>query len=120
MLGDFNLDWSSKSVLKQSFETLMSLNRYSQLVNEYTRCFKNSNRIIDFLITNIQNLVSEHHIIKTNISDHFAINLQANCKPPNPVFSFITKRDFHKLNFSNLLNLLVVEEINDVHRAAKS
>ena len=120
MLGDFNLDWSSKSVLKQSLETLMSLNRYSQLVNEYTRCFKNSNRIIDFLITNIQNLVSEHHIIKTNISDHFAINLQANCKPPNPVFSFITKRDFHKLNFSNLLNLLVVEEINDVHRAAKS
>ena len=39
MVGDFNLDWSTNSVLKESFETLMSLNQYSQLVTEYTRCF---------------------------------------------------------------------------------
>ena len=74
MVGDFNLDWSSNSVLKESFETLMNLTQCSQLVTKYTICFENSSTIIDLLFTNIQSLLSEHHDIKTDYSVHFAIN----------------------------------------------
>ena len=69
--------------------------------------------------------MSEHHVIKTDISDHFAIKLRANCKPPKPVFSYITKRDFHKFDhceffeFAKFINFHDVEKINDVHRAAE-
>ena len=98
MVGDFNLDWSSNSSMKDSFETLMSLNQYTQLVTEYTRCFKSSKTIIDLLFTNNQKLVCDHQVITTDISDHFAIKLKINCKPPKPVFSYITKRDPRKLD----------------------
>ena len=124
MVGDFNLDWSSNSVLKESFETLMNLTQYSQLVTKYTLCFENLSTIIDLLFTYIQSLVSEHHVIKTDISVHFAIKLRSNCKPPKPVFSYITKRDFHKLDhcehfkFAKFVCFHDIEKKNDVHRAA--
>ena len=81
--------------------------------------------IIDLLFTNIQNVVSEHHVIKADSSDHFATELRANCKPPKPVLSYITKRDLHKFDhceffeFVKLINYHDVEKINNVHRAAE-
>ena len=33
IIGDFNIDWSSETKLKDRFETLMSLYSYQQLIN---------------------------------------------------------------------------------------
>ena len=67
----------------------------------------------------------DHQVIKTDISDHFTIKLKMNCKPPKPVFSYISKRDFQKFDdqeffeFAKLINFHSIERIDDVHRAAE-
>ena len=97
-IGDFNIDWSGNSQNKENLETLMRLHQYEQLVKEYTRCFKNSKTIIDLIFTNAQSLVSEHNVIKSDISDHYAIQLKVNLKRPKAGFSYVTKRDFKKFD----------------------
>ena len=94
ILGDFNIDWASESNLKDSFDTLMSLNQFDQLISEFTREFKSSKTIIDLLFTNVPELVCKHEVMKCDISDHYAIACVLNVKRPRSQFSYITRRNF--------------------------
>ena len=122
IIGDFNIDWSGNSQNKENLETLMRLHQYEQLVKEYTRCFKNSKTIIDLIFTNAQSLVSEHNVIKSDISDHYAIQLKVNLKRPKAGFSYVTKRDFKKFDeveFFNSARCFDFSTVEDVHSVQK-
>ena len=125
IIGDFNIDWSGNSQNKENLETLMRLHQYEQLVKEYTRCFKNSKTTIDLIFTNAQSLVPEHKVIKSDISDHFAIQLKVNLKRPKAGFSYVTKRDFKKFdeveffNSARCFDFSTVEDVHCVHKAAE-
>ena len=126
IIGDFNIDWSSETKLKDRFETLMSLYSYQQLINGYTRCFKNSKTIIDLMFSNFPDIVVNQKVIRCDISDHFAISCQLRFKPPKTSFSYVTKRDFRKFDaaefyaFAEGIDFSQIESHSCVNKAAES
>ena len=124
--GDFNIDWSLESTLKEKFETLMSLNSFEQLVDKPTRCFKDSKTVIDLLFTNSRNLVKSHQVLNCDISDHFSVECCINIKKPKKTFSTMTRRDFRKFNAAEffesakIFNFDQITKSDCVHQAAES
>lgn len=73
--GDFNIDWAKNGTYKYKLEAMLNDNGLKQVVNEYTRITKHSKTIIDYIISNNENIK-----VKTNssnkISDHEAIDIK--------------------------------------------
>ena len=124
VVGDFNIDWSTHSTIKNNFDTLMSLHHYNQLVTEYTRCYKDSKTIIDLLFTNSPTLISDQSVVQCDISDHFAVACNIQIKRPKTTLSYVRKRDFREVDagkFSEQASYMDFHKIEDLscpHNAA--
>ena len=71
MSGDFNIDWSKESTIKEKFDTLMSLHSFNQVIDSPLRCFKGSKTIIDLIFTNRQNLIQKRDFRKFDECEFF-------------------------------------------------
>ena len=125
IIGDFNIDWSSDTSLKENFDTLMSLHNFQQIIDVPTRCFKDSKTIIDLLFSNCSDLIQKHQVLNCDISDHFAIECQLSLQKQMKTYSFITKRDFRKFDefeffeATQYFNFHSVENLTCPHQAAE-
>lgn len=104
--GDFNINWNWNSVLKENFETLMSLNNFKQLINQFIRVNKISATIIDLMCTNSLFIITRFDVLKYDLSDHFTVKFKINLHVQwlKPTFLYIIKRDFKKFNESEFFN----------------
>ena len=125
IIGDFNIDWSSETCLKESFDTLMSLHNFEQIIDVPTRCFKDSKTIIDLLFSNCSDLIQNHKVLNCDIIDHFAIECQLTLQKQMKTYSFITKRDFRKFDEfeffegTKYFDFHSVENLSCPHQAAE-
>lgn len=125
VLGDFNIDWLKKSPLKKNVETLMSLNGLRQLVNEPTRVTTTTKTLIDLVFSNSENFIDQLQILKTDISDHFAVRFNLKYETKQSFGYYKTQRDFKKFDeveffdHAKYINFDHTENINCPHKAAE-
>ena len=90
-----------------------------------TRVFQNSKTTIDLLFSNSDKLITNHEVVHCDISDHFAITLTLQTKRPKSQFSYISKRDFCKLDKiefferASYIDFHSTEELRCAHEAAR-
>lgn len=72
LFGDMNIDWLTNSANKNRLHNSINDNGLTQMINKFTRITDESNTLVDYCITNMNNLRVE---IKPelNISDHECI-----------------------------------------------
>ena len=70
ILGDFNVDFTSKSSLKQKLNTCFLANDLHQLIKCPTRITEHSKTIIDLICVNMQHKVVQTEVINCHLSDH--------------------------------------------------
>ena len=125
VVGDFNIDWSQESKLKNDFETLMNLHNFKQLITDHTRVFQQSQSTIDLLFCNSEKLVDKHEVLQCDLSDHFAICCTLDLKAPKRPFTYVRKRDFRKFDKTKFfehaayIDFHKIEDITCAHRAAE-
>lgn len=72
--GDFNIDWSKESFYKNKLKCLLDDNGLKQVMKDFTRITENSKTLIDYIISNNQNISAEINIAN-KISDHETIDI---------------------------------------------
>ncbi len=95
ILGDFNRDLLNENIRKSWTEYLEQFG-LSQLVNVPTRKTSHSETLIDHIYCNIESNVSNIHVPKLGLSDHFPIFLtrKFTSSPPKHCHHTITYRSF--------------------------
>lgn len=78
LFGDVNIDWLSNNPNKKKIQCILNDNCMKQLVNNHTRITERSETLIDYCVSNLNNLNVE---VKSefNISDHECIICQIKC-----------------------------------------
>jgi hypothetical protein len=113
IIGDFNIDWAKHSLFKDKFETLMSLNHYTQLITNFTRLTISTKTIIDLIFSSSDTLVTASRKIESDISDHFAISCIINIQPVKISQQIIRKRNFR--NFDHIEFFKLATSVNFHH-----
>ena len=109
MAGDFNinfLDYSRITIVRDFFN-LVFQNSIFPVINRPTRVTKTSVTIIDHILTNaIIDSPLHSGIVKTEISDHFAVFylLKSNFEQSN-IKNIIIKRDINEASIEHLKSL---------------
>ena len=75
ILGDFNTDVSlcSTGVLQSSLKSFMHMSNFKQLIQDFTRISNTSSSVIDLILVSDCDKVVQSGVLKTSLSDHFAI-----------------------------------------------
>lgn len=72
LVGDFNIDSKADNFVGSELYTLLNTYNLINLVSDYTRITTSTQSSIDYVITNLEELVTECSVVSTNknISDH--------------------------------------------------
>lgn len=72
ILGDFNIDYkSTNNQLCKTYKNILNIFNFKQLIEEPTRVTLSSSTVIDHIICNNEERISQSGVIPTGISDHF-------------------------------------------------
>ena len=72
ILGDFNISFKNNtSSICKSYKNILNMFNLKQLINTPTRVTPTSSTIIDHIICNNQDKISQSGVISTGVSDHF-------------------------------------------------
>ena len=100
IMGDFNIDFSSKkgSKLQQPFKSFLLSQDLHQIIEKVTRVTKHSETLIDFICVNNNHRVVQWEVHDTHSSDHsIVVCVLKGCVPKTP-FRIIEYRSFKKYN----------------------
>lgn len=75
--GDFNIDWCKDGFYKNKMQCLLDDNGLKQVIGEFTRITQSSKTLIDFVITNNNNISAKTNS-SNKISDHETIDIIVN------------------------------------------
>jgi len=126
ILGDINICLIHKmSLLCRNYNNMLNLFNLKQLIKEPTRITCNSKTIIDHIVVNCEENVSQSGVIHIGLSDHFLTyctrkigkKSNFNCKDENKIKIRSTKKYnkdvlIEKLNAANWSELLMCRNIN--------
>ena len=73
ILGDFNVNVLECSNVSKKYEELCSLRGLKQVIETYTRITENSSTLIDHILTNSVETLSQSGVLEIALSDHYAI-----------------------------------------------
>ncbi len=106
ILGDFNIDLKiSTTATSKSYKNMLNVSNLKQLIQEPTRVTPSSCTIIDHILCNNEEKISQSGVIPTGISDHFMTfctrkaHIKDKCDAPN----IVTVRSMKHYN-KDLLN----------------
>jgi len=105
ILGDFNIDVSSASLIQSKLIDLFTEFAFNQVIKEYTRISDNSSTTIDLIFTNCFTSSYEASVIPNNITDHYITNIQIDLKYRKHE-RIIHYRPTHKINIDDFISLL--------------
>ena len=112
LLGDLNIDLKSKSgTLYGKYVQFLEHFDFKQLINEATRVGKNSSTLLDHVITNCKNKVSNYGVLNCSLSDHLPVFMSRGCNKTDfskPIF----KRVRSMKNYSQELLLEELKKVN--------
>lgn len=105
--GDFNIHYDKNCQGKSKLKEYIENNGMQQLVNEYTRIFKDSKSMIDLVISNDYTLTA--HVEKNYIiSDHCIVHVLNNKVTKSEVIE--TKQIRSKIIYHNMVNMLIEKD----------
>lgn len=99
IVGDFNLNYLSNDYYCTKLKNLLNTFGIKQHVTEFTRCTNNSSTIVDYVLTNFDNILVKVHEIP-RITDHSVISVNL-CKD-NLVFDDNIIKSFRNLSTPNI------------------
>ncbi len=124
VVGDLNCD-----VLKPDSPSAIALLNFSesvnltQLIKEPTRVTENSTSLIDVIMTSNVNLVENHGVVSSHISDHYLTYVLVKLKMPKPSVSYICTRSYKNYESDRLLadlqqvpwyEISLVDDVNEM------
>ena len=102
IVGDFNVNLNSKSEASRKMKDVYQISGYKQLVKFNTRVSKNSESLIDYVLSDAPN-VTVTHPKRNKIGDHETIKIQCDFfKSPSKKSRVISIRDWKNFNFEAL------------------
>ena len=124
IFGDFNDNLLSQG---NRMSKLISSLKLEQLVNKPTRITSNSATLIDLMITNNKDMITELDVLPSPIADHEAISVLINITKPKRLPIFKTYRCLQNYSTDIICNLLMNEttilnnilNTDDVHKQVK-
>lgn len=115
--GDFNIDWNRDEFYKEKMENIIKDNGLKQIINENTRITKNTQTLIDYVITNSKKITAKTNI-KRKIADHETIDIFYECevnkqeKRRKEIEVFKYDKNQFEIELSALLKLSDKEDVN--------
>ncbi|XP_037822581.1 serine protease/ABC transporter B family protein tagA-like [Lucilia sericata] len=119
--GDFNIDWSQNNFYKNKIENIINDNGLNQIVNKYTRVTNRSNTLIDYVLTNSDN-VSIENSANNNIADHETLIVNIKTKYDKETHNE-TKEIFNykkNLFYSYLSEIIATNLCDDINETASN
>lgn len=113
--GDFNIDWCKEETYKKRLECAFNDNGLKQIVNDYTRITENTKTIIDYVITNSENVSAANNSLN-KIADHEAIDIKVKTRTKNQ--DEISKKEieifkYNKTLFNQEISAILKNNEND-------
>jgi predicted ester cyclase len=106
IVGDFNVNLNSKSEACRQMKDVYQLRGYKQLVKFNTRVSKNSESLIDYVLSDAPN-VTVTHPKRNKIGDHETIKIQCDMfKSQSKTSRVISMQDWKNFDFETLNSIL--------------
>ena len=95
ILGDFNINVLENSNLAKSYKEICSLHGLKQIIESFTRITEKTSTLIDHILTNATENVSQYGVLEIALSDHYAIYCTRK----------VLKQKYHKHNYITIRSL---------------
>ena len=108
ILGDFNINVLDRSNISKRYKEICSFHGLKQVIESYTRITDNTSTLIDHVLTNSVENMSQHGVLEIALSDHYAIYCTRKTQ----------KQKYHKHKFITVRSLkrysktLLLEKLN--------
>lgn len=119
-LGDFNVDFSSRNLPSYKFlSDLLASFGFIQLINTPTRVSRESESVLDLIITNRADLVKVSGVVPCDpiVSDHLAVYCALDCAVPRNSDVCFEYRDFNNIDVESFKRCLLDADWHELYRA---